>query len=381
MKRCSRCILSEDYPNIEFDDKGVCNYCRKWDVRWKDFDYEKSEAKLVEVLERAKSKKRKYDCLVPFSGGRDSSYVLYVIKEKYKLTPLAVTFNNTFISDYAYKNITNLVKRLNVDHVFLSYKPDRLKQYYRCMIRDGGEFCSICTAGINYVITVYQRLYKIPLVIMGTSTRVDEQSPFEITSTHPLYIKKVLKKNHISSSEFDNFLIKKQYELSALEKIKIKIQDSDYISINLPDHIEWDNQQIQKVLDDELGWLTPDTKADHIDCKFANIKYFLKNKQIPNFIFKQQKFSQLIRDGQLTREDALSMLDEYLATEDDKPDNLPEFLDFFDLREVDVMNHQKVSHLDYITKEDLVITEGFFFTMMSIPWKIYKGLRSMVRKL
>lgn len=379
MKRCSRCILPEDFPNIEFDAQGVCNYCRKWDVKWKNFDYKKSEMKLVEILERAKSKKRKYDCLVPFSGGRDSSYVLYLIKEKYKLKPLAVTFNNTFISDYAYKNITNLVKRLNVDHVFLSYKPDKLKQYYRSMIKDGGEFCSICTAGINYVITVYQRLYKIPLVIMGTSTRVDEQSPFEITSTHPSYIKKVLKKNDFSAEEVNDFLIKRQYELSAIEKIKLKIQDSDYISINLPDHVEWDNDKIQEALADELAWVTPDAKADHIDCKFANIKYFLKNKQIPNFIFKQQKFSQLIRDGQLRREDALSMLNGYLATEKENPSNLLEFLHFFDLEEVDVMNQEKVSHLDYITKEDLIIKEDLFFKLMSIPWKIYKGAKNIFR--
>jgi PP-loop superfamily ATP-utilizing enzyme len=260
MKKCNRCILSEDFPNIKFNKFGICNYCELWDKKWADFDYEKSEKQLLKIIEKAKSKKRKFDCLIPFSGGRDSSYVLYLCKAKYNLNPLAVTFNNNFMSDYALKNITNLVNALGVDHIMASYKPSILNKFYRAMIKDSGEFCSICTAGINYVTITYQKIYNIPLVIMGTSTRVDEQSPFEVTCTHPVYVKKVLMKNGIQESEIDDFLIKRQYELPAKDKIKMKLLDSDYATINMPDYIEWDNQKIQKNLDDKLKWETPDIK-------------------------------------------------------------------------------------------------------------------------
>lgn len=380
MKRCTRCILPEDYPNISFNSEGVCNVCESWDKKWKEFDYQKSELELISVLENAKSKKRKYDCLIPFSGGRDSSYVLYLCKEKYGMSPLAVTFNNTFMSDSAMKNITNAVNFLGVDHVMLSYKPNVLREFYKYMIVDGGEFCSICTAGINYVKTIYQRLYNIPLVIMGTSTRVDEQSPFEITSTHPSYIRKVLIKNGVSEILVDDFLIKRQYELPAGEKIKLKLFDSDYVSINLPDYIDWNNDKIQKDLDENLGWTTPDPKADHIDCKFADVKYYLKNKQIPNFIFKQQKYSQLIRDNQITREEAITILEELINTEDSEPKVLDEFLDFFSLDIEEIKNTEKKSHLNYIGKDDLLIKEGVIFKALSTPWKALKISKKIFNK-
>jgi hypothetical protein len=75
------------------------------------------------------------------------------------------------------------------------------------MVQQGGEFCSVCTAGINYVTITYQKLYKIPLVIYGTSTRVDEQSPFEVSSTHPAYVRKALIKSGFTQKDIDAFLI------------------------------------------------------------------------------------------------------------------------------------------------------------------------------
>jgi len=374
MKRCTRCILPEDFPNIKFDSNGVCNYCHNWDKRWKYFDYGKAEKDLISIFNRARAKKRKYDCLIPYSGGRDSSYVVYLCKNKYKLNPLVVTFNNLFMSNHAIQNIFNMSKTLNVDHIMVTYKPDILIKMYRSMIIHGGEFCSICTTGINYVKIIYQKLYKIPLIISGTSTRVDEQSPFEVTSTHPLYIRRVLTKCGFSLSEINKFLIKRQYELPPSEKIKMKLFDTDYTQINMPDYLKWDNMEIQEVLEKELGWTTPDQQKDHIDCKFAPIKYYLKNKQIPNFIFTQEKYSQLIRDSQMTRKEALKLLDKKIQNERDEPEQFDDFLKFFNLQRKDIENKERKSHLDYIAKDELAIKEEFLFKLMSTPWKIYKKL-------
>lgn len=80
---CNKCILTEDFPNIKFNQAGVCNICEEWENKWGNFDYVESEKKLKMIFENAKSKNKKYDCLVPFSGGRDSSYVLYLCKQSY----------------------------------------------------------------------------------------------------------------------------------------------------------------------------------------------------------------------------------------------------------------------------------------------------------
>ena len=372
MKRCSKCILPDNFPNIHFDEKGVCNYCHEWDNKWKNFNYKESEKKLIAIFDAAKAKKRQYDCLIPYSGGRDSSYVVYLCKNKYKLNPLVVTFNNLFMSEYALKNIFKTIQQLDVEHVFVTYKPEIIKSFYRYMIAGGGEFCSICSSGINYAKITYQKLFNIPLVILGTSTRVDEQSPFEVTSTHPSYVKKVLSKNRVSSKDINSFLIKRRYEIQAFEKIKMKFFDSDYIDINLPDYVQWDNQAIQDVLEKELNWITPDKQKDHIDCKFAPLKDYMKNKQIPHYIFKQEKFSQLIRDGQMTREEALQSFNQALKNEDKEPKELNEFLEFFELERHDIENKDRKSHLNYITKEDTILKEDYLTKALEMPWKIYK---------
>jgi len=377
LRRCQRCILAEDFPNIQFDSDGICNYCHAWDRRWKKFDYTIAERELRKIFEVAKSKKRQYDCLIPYSGGRDSSYVVYLCKTIYKLNPLVVTFNNLFMSDYALKNIFTTIEKLGVDHVFVTYKPDIVKQFYAKMVKKGGEFCSICTTGINYVTINYQRLFNIPLVISGTSTRVDEQSPFEVTSTHPIYVRKVLLEAGYSLNEINNYLIKRQYETSVFEKIKMKIFDTDHVKINLPDFLHWDNQEIQHVLEHELDWATPDKHQDHIDCKFAPIKYYLKNKQIPHYIFKQEKYSQLIRDGQMTREDALKALDESIKYEKNEPGELKEFLKFLELDYKDIENPDKRSHLNYVCKEELTPKVSMAFNLLSMPWKVYKRIKNI----
>ena len=373
-RRCAKCILPASFPHITFDDAGVCNYCHRWDRNWKDFDYAQAEAGLVQIFEAAKAKKRQYDCLVPFSGGRDSSYVLYLCKTKYKLTPLAVTFNNLFMSEYALRNITRSVEKLGVDHVFVTYRPELLKRLYGAMVRRGGEFCSICTAGINYVKITYQRLFRIPLVVGGAGSRVDEQSPFEVTCTHPLYIRRALSEEGFSREDVDALLIKRDYQLSALEKVKLKLRDDDCVQVRMPDYLPWKNSEIQDVLNRELGWETPDPEKDHIDCEFAPVKYYLKNRQIPHFIFKQEKFSQLIRDGQMTRAEAMESLNKLLESEDKEPAELEEFLRFLELEREEIENRERRSHLDYICKEDTRPKEDLLFRCLALPWRIYKRL-------
>lgn len=372
MIRCSRCILPEDFPNIRFDSYGVCNYCRAWDKKWKHFDYHKSEQELIKIFDAARAKKRQYDCLIPYSGGRDSSYVVYLCKNKYKLKPLLVTFNNLFMSSFAMENINSTIQRLGVDHVMVTYKPDTIKKFYRAMVLNGGEFCSVCAAGINHVRVRYQKLYNVPLLISGTSSRVDEQSPFEINSTHPVYVRKVLTQSGFSCQDIDAFVLKRQNDFSAIEKIRMKLSDTDYTQINLPDYVPWDNQEIQRVLENELGWKTPDKHKDHIDCKFASIKYYLKNKQIPHYIFAQEKYSQLIRDGQMTRENAIQSWEKLLEKEGTEPCELEEFLDLFKLERNDIENKESLTHLNYITKQEIEVKESVPYRVLSSLWGLYK---------
>ena len=91
MKRCTQCIMPETVPGITFDNDGICSFCQSYQK-----ETYLGQKKLDQIVATAKSRNNKYDCIVPLSGGRDSTYVLYVARAIYDLKVLAVNYDNEF---------------------------------------------------------------------------------------------------------------------------------------------------------------------------------------------------------------------------------------------------------------------------------------------
>ena len=106
MHRCTRCILPESFPGISFDEHGVCNHCNAADA---PEDLRQQRQQLKADMEAAFEAIRanpsgEFDALIAYSGGKDSSYILWMMREVYQLRCLAVTIDNGFISDRAIEN-------------------------------------------------------------------------------------------------------------------------------------------------------------------------------------------------------------------------------------------------------------------------------------
>lgn len=116
LKRCTKCILPETFPFIEFDKYGVCNFCRS---------HEKNkihgEGKLKKIINQSKQK-NKYgnDSLISISGGRDSCYGLHYAKSDLKLNPIAYTYDWGMVTDLARRNISRICGKLGIEHVVVS---------------------------------------------------------------------------------------------------------------------------------------------------------------------------------------------------------------------------------------------------------------------
>lgn len=117
MKVCNRCVLPETYPGIKFDSIGVCNFCTEYIIKGESETDTRfaNEEEVKESLEKYKELGRKYDVLVPLSGGVDSCFTLINIVEKYGLKPLAFHSDHGWDDPTATSNVEKLCKELDVD--------------------------------------------------------------------------------------------------------------------------------------------------------------------------------------------------------------------------------------------------------------------------
>ena len=117
-KICNRCVSNSSINSLNLDINGICQFCKIHDEMEAEYPLnENSFKELLKISDRIKEegKGKKFDCVVGVSGGKDSSYLLYLVKEKLKLRPLAVHYDNGFDSDTSVSNILRVCEKLDVE--------------------------------------------------------------------------------------------------------------------------------------------------------------------------------------------------------------------------------------------------------------------------
>jgi glutamine---fructose-6-phosphate transaminase (isomerizing) len=126
LRRCTRCILPETFPFVNFDEHGVCAYCREW----KPIQVKGREA-LLQAVEQYRSKDGSPDVIVAFSGGRDSSYGLHYVKKELGMNPIAFTYDWGMVTDLARRNCARVCGKLGVEHIIRSADITAKRRYVR----------------------------------------------------------------------------------------------------------------------------------------------------------------------------------------------------------------------------------------------------------
>ena len=114
MQKCNKCQLPETYETIEFGNIGTCNICESALHKQINVDWGERKFFLDKLIEKYRGKSD-YDCIVPFSGGKDSTFQLYYLVTEYKLKPLVVRFNHGFMRQTIEENNKKTFKKLGVD--------------------------------------------------------------------------------------------------------------------------------------------------------------------------------------------------------------------------------------------------------------------------
>lgn len=174
MQVCTTCVLPGAYPGITFDEKGVCNFCNEAAPRVKN-DAEKhfrSEGELIAHLEKYKNINRKYDVLVPVSGGVDSCSALIDIVEKFGLKPLVFHNDHGFDDETATGNVKKLCRVLDVDLLIWQYEPGYMKKLFKYFneadVKDLST-CHVCGSMLYFNALQLADRFDIKLVINGYS--------------------------------------------------------------------------------------------------------------------------------------------------------------------------------------------------------------------
>ena len=179
MKYCKKCLYPSTKPQLQFDERGICSACNNYKLK-DEVDWGKKKVDLLHILDKYKSKDgSKYDCIIPVSGGKDSTFQTYTIKETFGLNPLAVNFHPHDQTEIGRKNLENL-KQLGVDCIEFSPNPIVYSKLAKFGLVELGDFQWPEHIGIFTVPVQVAVRYKIPLIIWGENPQLEYGQPTNI---------------------------------------------------------------------------------------------------------------------------------------------------------------------------------------------------------
>lgn len=301
---CARCVLDTSAPKIIFDKNGNCNYCNEFIYKLKKIKEKSLKVSLNALISDIKktSKNKRYDCILGLSGGLDSTWALSVIVEN-GLNPLVVHMDNGWNSEAAQNNIYNIVKKLNVDlytHVinWEEYK-DMMSSFFEADVLDIELLMDHAFVG-----ALYQQANKhnIKFILTGQNNSNEGMGMPEGWNWY-----KLDKKNILSIwKKFGKLKKIKTYPFFGSFDWVINRYIRKVKWIRFLDYFEFNDKEALQILIREYGYKA--YKHKHYESIFTRFYqgYILPNK----FKFDKRRLhlSNTILTGQITREDALSIL-------------------------------------------------------------------------
>lgn len=350
LKRCTKCVLPETHETIMFDDKGVCNICKNIEYKQTQIDWDEKKIELDALIEQYRGK-GDYDCLVPFSGGKDSTWTLYYLVKHYKLKPLVVRFDHGFLRPNLEENTKKIQRELGVD--FHHFTPN-WKVSQKLMLQsflEKGDFCWHCHTGIfSYPMWVAIR-YNIPLIFWGEPSS-EYTAYYDYEQDEEVDEKRFNRYVNLGINAEDMYyrlggLVDKRdlkpYSyppLSELRRIK-------YRSVCLGSYIPWDVKSQVQIMENELGWkgdtvenVPEEYSYEKIECYMQGVRDYIK--YIKRGYTRPSHLASIdIRNDRMSRNDGLELIDQY---EGKRPPSLDLFLDFVGLTEDEFLEIAK-SHI------------------------------------
>lgn len=321
LRRCTKCVLPETMPYINFDSEGVCNYCRNYKPRNKPRPKEEL-FKLVEPYRR----KIGNDCIVPFSGGRDSCYGLHLIVNELKMKPVTYTYDWGMVTDLGRRNISRMCAELGVENIIVADDITKKRKY---IFKNLSAWLKSPHLGMISILTAGDKHFFRYIETIKSQTGINLNlwgvNPLEVThfkagflgvppdfEEKRVYSHGALKQLRYQYLRFKAMLESPGYFNASLwdtlsgEYYRSFTKKNDYYHIF--DYWRWDERLIEATLD-EYDWeRAPDTRTTWRigdgTAAFYNYIYYT----VAGFTEHDTFRSNQIREGDITREEALELV-------------------------------------------------------------------------
>ena len=343
LRRCTKCLLPETFPFIEFDKAGICNYCHNY----KPKNQSKPILELIELVEPYRRKGGKPDCIVPFSGGRDSTYTLHIVKKELGLNPIAFTYDWGMVTDLARRNAARVCGKLGVENIIVAAdirsKRNNIRKNVKAWLKKPSlGMIPLFMAGDKYFFYYSNKILSqnnLELSIWGSNPLENTDFKSGFTGIKPHFDKKriddlnLTNKMRLIAFFGNNFLTNPSYFNSSLldtfGSFTSRYLVKRYGYFQLFDFIRWEENIVEELILNEYNWeKSIDTKSTWRigdgTAAFYNYIYYT----VAGFSEFETFRSNQIREGQLTREKGLELI-----YQENKPryENLRWYLDIIGL--------------------------------------------------
>lgn len=346
---CSKCVMPETAESLAFDACGACSVCRQVEFKESSIDWEQRKKDLQEMVEKYRGK-ADYDCIVPFSGGKDSVYTLWYLVRELKLKCLVVRFDHLFMRLVVEENADKTFKKLGVDA--LRFSPNWQvvrKLMYESLVRRG-DFCWHCHTGIfSYPMWIALK-FDIPLVFWG-EPGAEYSSFYAYDEVEEADERRFNRKINLGINAedmlgmLDNSVSDYKVELRDLKPYTYppskELRKAGIRSVFLGAYIPWDVRKQVAIIEKELGWkrdevegIPPEYGYEKIECYMQGVRDYIKYLK-RGFGRTAHLASIDIRNGRLSREEGLEMREKYDGR---RPAALDRFLNILEIDEKEFMD-------------------------------------------
>jgi N-acetyl sugar amidotransferase len=361
---CKKCVMSNQRPRIIFDSDGVCGGCRNNELYKKNIDWNKREEELHELLDQHRRKDGRWDVVVPSSGGKDSAYVAHQLKYKYGMNPLTVTWAPLIYTDIGWKNFQSL-RDSGFSNILSSPNGLIHRQLARLSFEEFGDAFHVFVLGqISFPFHIAIK-FDIPLVMFGENGEAEYAGDLEAVDKpympseefSRLYFKgttldELIKYGKENKKYFSKSFAKSDLDFykspSLMELKKAGIKGKHFFGY----YKKWTPQENFYYAAENTGFEpNPErnegtySKYTSVDDKLDGMHFYMKYIKF-GFARATDDASHEVRDGHITRQEAISLVKRYDGEFPEK--YFQDFLEYLDITSTefwDVVDSWRPSHL------------------------------------